>query len=198
MVEVKDIQSVPGKEEWFVGNLEGTSDGGCFGVAAESVCYDRSDMTLLAFSGLCGQTEVKSVRGQMCQGKGVKIAYEEFPHARRRTYSTTHRLRRCEDGYTVASRQIARHQYHVVAIARDPQFMPDGSEEAVWQYLVAHTTTPCARSWVPTLIENFVGLGWMYRPESHGPVLPAMLKLDTAKLDKLVTGLVRAGKLRIE
>lgn len=150
---------------------------------------------LLAFSGLCGPTELKSIRGQLTSGRACRLIFEEFQGAGH--YDRTHHLKRSDEGYRVLHKAVSRHQYHVVALARDKEFLPDGSEESVWQYLVSHTTTPAAREWVPKLTARFEEDGHLYYPTAHGGIRPAVIRLGDRELDPMISGMVKRNVLEI-
>ena len=85
--------------------------------------------------------------------------------------------------------------WQLLAVSKDPKFLLDGGDEALWRALRGpQFTTPLLRAWVPEIRRALIerqflkpcsGIGWQSQ----------MLSLTDAGLDQLVSAGIQAGRL---
>jgi hypothetical protein len=209
VVEDKDLAGLQGGEgaggerrKLFVGRLRGSGEEGSFSVLCDTVVIDRTSRTLLAFSGVGGHTEVKSVKATLAVTRPLAFDFsEDVRHAqaeRNTTYTHNRQATKCGYGYEVQTKGLGYRQMHVVALAKYPGFLPTKGKEAVWDYLVRNTTVPLDRRWLDTLMARMTLDKRVQEPLTYGPVSPCVITADDEYLEVVVPELVRYGVLRVE
>ena len=104
---------------------------------------------------------------------------------------------RCSVGYVTKMAKLDRGAYHLVAVTKLSGIILDITEDRLWEILTgAQFTTPLLRGWMPAIVEQLkchrlleVSQGF------NGSV--GILDLETETLDKLVSGLVKVGQLKL-
>jgi hypothetical protein len=87
--------------------------------------------------------------------------------------------------------------FHMVAVASMPNLVINVTEEALWQHLVATTTTPIKREWMPWIAKGLKAMKKIILPEiMHGCNLGICSATDE-DLDSLIVAAVRAKKVSI-
>jgi len=86
--------------------------------------------------------------------------------------------------------------WHLLAVSKNPNFLLDGGDEALWRVLRGEQyTTPLLRQWVPALRQTLTA-GGLLRPCAGIGWQSQMLTAKDADLDRLVSEGIRSGKLK--
>lgn len=158
---------------------------------------------LMILSAAGGSTETKSMRAVLASADGANWCYT--PEGRRGTqnFSTA----KC--GYEVHVRKIGDRCHHLLAMCKHSTLLRCVDDEALWQHLTATVTTPMLREWVPAIRKKLQDDERIEPLANKGAVNAALIRLggydeDTGTnldssgyMDKIVTGLVRRGLVRI-
>jgi hypothetical protein len=168
--------------------------------------YDRLALgpgqTVMLLSFVCGSTLARAVRAVMSQadrgtclamaGGRVKKPDDEDYYLRQPGNCYPSRA-----GYQWHNHRLDYHQFHVMAISKDDQFMPVVNDVALWWVLKqTKFTTPLDRSWAPWLEATL---------RDHGDLEDcacfncrcAVLTANSARLDGLVASGLSDGCITI-
>jgi hypothetical protein len=164
-----------------------------------------------AVSVVAPQTSVKALRACLCSNVGATFyPHDKMPFKRRSCEwdseawtQTPSSLTRQPGGYDVRIVRLGYDMWHLLALSREPGFMPCLTEPALNKALRSpQYTTPFLREWLPWLAQELASPeGDSLNPrlrlldgfQSHS----ALLTATTPELDALVTRGLSTGAIRI-
>jgi hypothetical protein len=156
----------------------------------DGIAYAGSELLALSFAGPA--TTVKAARALLAAPKVRPLFEWESPEE-----ESTLQLTKGEAGYRfTAPVKLGFSTYHLVAITKRGDFLPNVSEEGLWRMLQLRTTTPMLRDWVPKVAAEMEKLAYLTRAQGYG-IEAGLLTVTDAQLDDVVRALVLDGSLLI-
>jgi hypothetical protein len=164
---------------------------------------------LEAVSVVGSQTTVKALRACLCSNISATFfpantmpwcrRTAECPEGRESCYYRPASLVRQPMGYEVWIHRLGYDSWHLLALSREPGFMPALSEPAFNKALRApQYTTPFLREWLPWMAEELARcLDPKLRLLDGFQTQAALLTATTPDLDELVSRGLREGAIRI-
>lgn len=102
-------------------------------------------------------------------------------------------------GYTIHRALLGLDQWHVLAITKDPAFLPAATEGRLWQALKSDQfTTPLLRHWVGPLAKRLRARKWLFDARNYRAKGVVLAIPAEKKLDELVSEGVHSGELTLE
>lgn len=178
-----------------------TSDHASYTYRVMQYAGDEDDSSLVLVSAVGSQSACKSLAAHLNQNAEVKFTFPKgLPVTRTSGAEATafgSRKKKGQGRYRVQLHRLGPGTHHVVALLKDPGFMPCVSESAVWNELQSDRfTTPLLRAWLPRLMETLQEQGAIRRYARH-ECEAGMMTLTGEDLDLLVKAGVRDGSLAI-
>jgi hypothetical protein len=179
--------------EVYRSSRTGRSRSARFTLRCDAIGLHEQEILLLAVAG--PETSVKALTA------GLRSAGKDQPWinyaAQVGTVHETH-LVRCPAGYRIYRTKLAYGLWHVLCLAKRPDFLPVLTEESLWHVLQQDPfTTPLLRAWMPWLLQEMKMRGAVVELTQSG-CHAGLLLANTDALDALVSAGIRHGQLRID
>ena len=104
-------------------------------------------------------------------------------------------------GYVCSkSSRLGYGTHHMVALSARPGLLVNGDDEALWQHLRHHTSTPLLREWLPTVraaLSRQQDPPLLLEPTLSFGCAPAIVQTESGHLDRIVQTGIKNGALSI-
>jgi hypothetical protein len=185
--------ATPDEDRSAVGHINLNAEDGSFTLMVESIGYDASrDGTVMAMSAVGTGTEVRAWRAALTSNQKLSATLTMVE-----TNSSRNVPLDAKDGYKVKTLLLGFNTWHLVAISRRVGFLPNVSEEGVWQHLHKYTTTPIHRSWMPWILRLMEKKRYLRSIYSVGFIHCGEVDIDDSNLDELVAAGLKSGQIGI-
>ena len=174
--------------------------GGDFSLQLVSFAKSNDDNAML-ISAIGASTSVKSFSAVLLDKTvkvGVSVRADGFS-------SYGGRYAKSEHGYEAYKWRIDGNWWHLLAMSKDPKFIPYHDDNALWERFTSNKfTTPIIREWMPFILDKLrfgsERVSGRLRPLQECSCFncqSAMLNADDEYLDKIVSDGIKTNQIKI-
>lgn len=170
--------------------MHNTGDGLRYTFHCSAIAWE---FRLLLVCGVAGPAmAIKALRGALSQGKPTFDWYPPGAEYPERTGLTRDAM-----GYRLTKpTKLGYGTWHFLAYSARSEVLLSAQDEALWQHLCKHMTTPLLSEWTPYIREHLASARKFRSPSTFG-CSPALLAATDADVDRIVSAGIRSGELKL-